>query len=146
MSFTTFSFWKRSCFALIITALRLFSSPVNAQSNWDLSMPPDGSGSANAEVTKGMCTDAAGIVYIVGVFNGASDFNLSTGGVTSPHAVPGSNDGYVASYDKNGNYRWHVVFGGTSSDMTAPAGAICTNGTNVWFTGGGKKGGSPTMD
>jgi hypothetical protein len=54
-------------------------------------------------------------------------------------------DGYIASYDKNGNFRWKVIESGTSNDFNLPSGNICTNGTYVWFAGSSNIGGAPQI-
>ncbi|MGZ4075784.1 MAG: beta strand repeat-containing protein, partial [Bacteroidia bacterium] len=133
---------KRSFLALFITAMLTFSSSVKAQT-WNLAEPTDGSGATGTDVGRGICTDASGNVYIVGVFNGTGDFDLNSA-TTSTYTSAG-NDGFVASYDKNGSFRWRTIISGTGSDFIAPAGGICTDGTSVWFTGNVNMSGAPQV-
>jgi hypothetical protein len=92
-----------------------------------------GAGSATAENTKAICTDASGNVYVSGSFSNTVDFDFGAG--TANLVSNGSNDIFIASYTSTGTYRWAVRAGGTGNDNTAPAGAICTDGTNVYVTG-----------
>jgi hypothetical protein len=108
----------------------------NAQGSWSFAAPSDGSGSAGPESARSICTDANGNTYVVGNFNGsgvATDFDLSSSSTNISIAT--SVDGFIASYDKNGNFRWKTIISGTSSDFGAPAGGVCTNGTHVWISG-----------
>ncbi|MDQ3109516.1 MAG: hypothetical protein M3R17_06435, partial [Bacteroidota bacterium] len=99
--------------ASLLLAL-FFASSLTAQTNWNFAAPTDGAGSANSEVTKGMCTDASGNVYVAGLFNGSTtDFDILGGVVTAP--TSSTQDGYIVSYDKNGAYRWHTIMTSTIS-------------------------------
>lgn len=133
----------------LIILLSLFgSSTADAQGSWNFAAPTDGSGTAGAETGKGICTDASGNVYITGPYGnngtGNTDFNLSNA-ATNTAPTNGVACGFVASYDKNGNYRWHTIIAGTSTSFSAPSGAICTNGTYVWFAGTTNMAGSPQV-
>ena len=90
-------------------------------------------GSANAENTKAICTDAAGNVYLTGSFSNTVDFDFGAG--TANLTSNGSNDIFIASYTSAGAYRWAVRAGGTGNDNGAPSGGICTDGTNIYVTG-----------
>src|SRR4051812_37321849 len=92
-------------------ALLLFGGQsANAQGSWTYAGPTDGSGNAGAETGKGICTDASGNVYVTGVFTGTSDFDLNSSSTSTYTAQ--AIDGYVASYDKNGVFRWKVIVSG----------------------------------
>ena len=118
---------------LLICLTVVFSINGFAQGSWNFAAPTDGSGNAGAETGKGICTDASENVYVVGVFTGSSDFDLNAA-TTSLYTAQGI-DGYVASYDKNGVFRWKVIVSGVGNDFGSPSGAVCTNGTYIWFTG-----------
>jgi hypothetical protein len=120
----------------LFAGLLLFTFSVKAQGTWTFAAPSDGSGSAGAETGRAICTDASGNVYMVGNFNGAgvaTDFDLNN--VTTNTFTATSTDGYIASYDKNGNFRWKTIISGTGNDFAAPSGGVCTNGTSVWVAG-----------
>lgn len=107
-----------------------------AQGSWNFAAPTDGAGTIGAENCRAVCTDALGNVYITGNFNGGgipTDFDLSSGG-TNTFTSSGT-DGFIASYDKNGNFRWKTIVSGSATDFGAPSGAICTDGTFVWVAG-----------
>lgn len=144
-----FTFLPAKAVSLVVFIfLSLFSSSLHgdAQTNWNFAAPTDGSGSAGAETGRNICTDASGNIYVVGNFNGAgiaTDFDLSS--VSTNTFTATSQDGYIVSYDKNGAFRWKTIVSGTGNDFGAPSGAICTNGTFVWFTGSSNFGGAPAI-
>ena len=120
----------------LLTLFLALSKICVAQGTWTFAAPTDGSGSIGAETGRSICTDAAGNTYVVGVFNGAgaaTDFDLNSSSTNTFTAS--TNDGFIASYDRNGNFRWKTIVSGTGSDFGAPAGGICTNGTFVWVAG-----------
>jgi GH43 family beta-xylosidase len=140
---------KRKFSRILLTATCLaatvfISNDANAQS-WNFAAPTDGAGTASTETGRSICSDAAGNIYVVGVFNnggvGNTDFNIGAGVNNAPTST--SNDGYIASYDKNGVYRWHTIITGTGNEFSAPSGGICTNGTFVWAVGSTTVNGSP---
>ncbi|MGL5892956.1 MAG: hypothetical protein ACRC3B_23905, partial [Bacteroidia bacterium] len=120
----------------LLTALFLYSVSANAQGTWTFAAPSDGAGSIGPENGRAICTDASGNVYIVGNFNGsgvATDFDLNSSATNT--YIANSVDGFIASYDKNGNFRWKTIVSGTATDFGTPSGAVCTNGTYVWIAG-----------
>jgi hypothetical protein len=120
-----------SSVVLCLHAITLLS-----QGTWTFAAPTDGAGSAGAESARAICVDASGNTYVVGNFNGAgvaTDFNLNSSFTNTFTASTA--DGFIASYDKNGNFRWKTIITGTGADFNAPAGAVCTNGTYVWVAG-----------
>src|SRR5690242_15163477 len=126
------TFSKTGLQSLFIIFLSAFSFTAVAQTNWNFAAPTDGSGDATAETGKGLCTDAAGNVYMSGVFGGTSDFDLNSA-TTNTSTTTGSSDGYVVSYDKNGVFRWKTIFGGTVGDFVNFQTGLCTNGIFVWI-------------
>ncbi|MDQ5928608.1 MAG: hypothetical protein QG594_382, partial [Bacteroidota bacterium] len=130
---------------LLITSFTTFLS--NAQGTWNFAAPTDGSGTVGAESARRICVDSNGNVYMIGPFNGAgaaTDFDLSSSSTNTFTAS--TNDGYIVSYDKNGNFRWKTIVTGTGSDFGAPAGGVCTDGTNVWVSGSANvSGGAATV-
>ena len=109
---------------------------LHAQGSWTFAGPSAGAGTSGAETARDICADAAGNIYCVGTFNGngsATNFDIINGG--SSFTANNSQDGYIVSYDKNGNYRWKVIVSGGGSDFGAPGGGICTDGTSVWVAG-----------
>lgn len=79
-------------------------------------------GTAAADYAVDAATDAAGYVYVVGYTSG------DLGGDNA-----GSSDGFVRSYDGNGNLRWSSLFG-TSASEQALAVDVDATGT-VYVTG-----------
>ncbi|MGL4597411.1 MAG: beta strand repeat-containing protein, partial [Bacteroidia bacterium] len=120
----------------LFVSLLAISFSLAAQGSWTFAAPTDGTGSAGPEAARAICTDASGNTYIVGNFNGsgvATDFDLNSSSTNTYTAT--STDGFIASYDKNGNFRWKTIVSGTSSDFGTPSGGVCTNGTFVWIAG-----------
>ncbi len=64
--------------------------------------------------TEAVDNDSAGNIYIVGRFNGTVD--LDPGPATAELTSNGSQDGYVASYDSAGQFRWAHAIGSTQGD------------------------------
>jgi SprB repeat/Secretion system C-terminal sorting domain len=125
----------RKLLALSLVLLLHITASV-AQGSWTFAAPSDGAGSTGPETARAICNDASGNVYIVGNFNGSgvpTDFDLNSSSTNT--ATASSVDGFIASYDKNGNFRWKTIISGTSIDFGTPAGGVCTNGTFVWVTG-----------
>jgi hypothetical protein len=74
----------------------------------------------------GVTADAAGNVYVAGVFGAPADLG---GGTVTPQG----RDGFIASYTQSGAYRWAKRMGGTGTDW-ASAVAVDAGG-NVIVTG-----------
>ncbi|MFN5181830.1 MAG: T9SS type A sorting domain-containing protein [Bacteroidota bacterium] len=85
-------------------------------------------GGYDYEKALGICNDAAGNVYICGLFRGSAKF----GGVTTIYSS-GDNDIFIAKYDANGNFLW-VKKAGSSGRDEAKAIQCDANG-NVYITG-----------
>ncbi|HAS40412.1 MAG TPA: hypothetical protein DCS93_08035 [Microscillaceae bacterium] len=62
---------------------------------------------------RAITTDAAGNLYITGIFDGTRDFDPGAG-VTNITAT-GVQAGFVAKYDANGAYQWAFALGSTTS-------------------------------
>ena len=73
-------------------------------------------GGAGTELLQAQVMDAAGNVYLAGVFTGAADFDPGVG--TTPQMVPqGTNDEqFVAKYTPDGTLSWAKRFGGSRGD------------------------------
>ena len=131
----------------LFVILLSITSTCFAQGTWTFAAPTDGSGSSTAETGRSICADASGNTYIMGVFNGtgvATDFDLNNSSLNT--FTTSTNDGFIASYDRNGNFRWKTIVSGTGSDFGAPSGGICTNGTFVWVAGSANvSAGAPTI-
>jgi hypothetical protein len=136
----------RKTLTILTLSILCFGNSI-AQGTWTFAAPTDGSGSSTAETGRSICVDASGNTYIMGVFNGsgvATDFDLNNSSLNTFTAS--TNDGFIASYDKNGNFRWKTIVSGTGSDFGAPSGGICTNGTSVWVAGSANvSAGAPTI-
>ena len=66
-------------FIFICLAVFFFSAlNVSAQTSRDSAAPGDGSGSTGPETVRGICTDARGNAYTIGVFGNTSDFELNS--------------------------------------------------------------------
>jgi len=87
------------------------------------------SGNAN-ETCRHMATDPSGNVYIVGDFKSAS---ITIGTTILFNTNAGSEDVFIAKYDRSGNVLWAKCAGGSSTDYGF---GICTDaGGNVYITG-----------
>lgn len=60
-------------------------------------------------------TDAAGNIYICGVYSDTVDFDPSVNGIYKLTAV-GQYDGFIAKYNSNGGFVWAKSFGGLFND------------------------------
>ena len=98
-----------------------------SQSTWTYS---GGNGSVGPEVSKSVCTDASGNIYVTGHFSNTVDLDYGAGVANVTSA--GSNDIFIASYTSSGAYRWSMRAGNTGNENSA---AIITNGTDVYATG-----------
>jgi hypothetical protein len=104
-----------------------FLVKLNAQATWTYA---GGNGSTGAEVSRGVCTDAAGNIYVIGQFSNTVDLDYGAG--TANVTSAGSNDIFIASYTSAGAYRWSLRAGNTTNDNGV---SICTNGTDVYAYG-----------
>ncbi len=63
---------------------------------------------------RGVAVDENGNIYFTGEFSGTTEFNQ--GGTPMPQTSNGGLDVFVASLNRNGDYRWIVPFGGPQDD------------------------------
>jgi hypothetical protein len=87
-----------------------------------------GYGGTGSEAVQGFGRDSSDNLYVAGTFAGSS--NLGGGAVTS---VGGSNDGFLASYNSSGAYRWSKVYGGPGLDLANSV--VSTSTGDVVVTG-----------
>ncbi len=114
-------------FLMLILFFGVNASISIAQSSWTYA---GGNGSIGAETSRGICTDAAGNIYVTGTFSNTVDLDYGAG--TASVTTAGSNDIFIASYTAAGAYRWSLRAGNTSNDNGI---AIATNGTDVFALG-----------
>jgi hypothetical protein len=101
--------------------------------------------SASGASGQGVATDAQGNVYLTGSFNGAAVFNNDPNGSLVANG-PTDTDVYIASLDRNGNWRWVTGGGDLDEDSGIPAFAggfgvdrglaIATDGVAKVYVGG----------
>ncbi|MBO9635418.1 MAG: T9SS type A sorting domain-containing protein [Chitinophagaceae bacterium] len=86
---------------------------------------------AGAETGRGVCTDASGNVYYMGIFSGANtDFDPGPGStLLSPLGLM---DVFVTKYAADGTFLWAVRGGGISQDQAA---GIALDATGIYITG-----------
>lgn len=84
-----------------------------------------------SETGRGVCTDASGNVYYMGIFSGANtDFDPGPGStLLSPLGLM---DIFVTKYAADGTFLWAVRGGGVSQDQAA---GIAFDGTGIYITG-----------
>lgn len=68
-------------------------------------------------VGKAVAVDAQGNVYSCGNANAQVDFDPGPGQALSPTGSGVNGDIYVVKYDNTGNYLWHYLVGGSSTDI-----------------------------
>jgi hypothetical protein len=86
-------------------------------------------GAANTEWGNGIALNSAGTgIFVSGLFSTSTDLG---GGTVSSY---GSQDGFVARYDANGNYVWGHHYGGTSGTDNVLYLSVGGNG-DIAFTG-----------
>jgi len=92
-------------------------------------------GGAGTELLNAQAMDAAGNVYIAGVFTQAADFDPGAG--TTPWMVPqGANDEeFVAKYTPDGALAWAKRFGGGLGDLSTQGLTVDALG-NTYVSGG----------
>jgi hypothetical protein len=98
-------------------------------------------GGVNGEQGRDLAIDAAGNLYVIGIFSLAT--NLGGTNLTSR----GGNDVFVASFSPTGGHRWSVGFGSTNYDegfslAVSPTGKVYTTGTfpyTLFFDSGDKR-------
>ena len=76
-------------------------------------------------------TDAAGNVYMVGSFDGTTDFDPGVGVVSG--STTGNYDIFVLKLDMNGDYLWVKSVGGSGDDQAASVGMDALG--NIYVTG-----------
>ncbi len=89
-------------------------------------------GGTGKDYAKGVATDAAGNIYVVGHFGSVVDFDISDG-VDSRESA-GQSDVYVTKLNADGSYGWTRSFGGVGKDY-GQAIAVDDLG-NSYLTGG----------
>ncbi len=75
--------------------------------------------------------DAAGNIYVSGVFSATADFDPSA--ATATLASGGETDIFIAKYDNNGNYLWAINMGGSGSEYVYAMELDLTG--NIYITG-----------
>ncbi|MEJ0105578.1 MAG: hypothetical protein WDO19_24790 [Bacteroidota bacterium] len=70
------------------------------KTNWDYAAPVKRIRVVLVQTGRDLCMDASGNVYVIGIFNGFTDFDLNSATADTYNAS--SIDGYIASYTKNG--------------------------------------------
>lgn len=84
-----------------------------------------------SETGRGVCTDASGNVYYMGIFSGANtDFDPGPG--TTLLSPLGLMDVFVAKFAADGTFLWAVRGGGASQDQAA---GIAMDATGLYITG-----------
>ncbi len=112
-----------------IVSMLFFTLSVQAQ-NFEYAWTVTG-GSSGVDEGKGVTTDNANNVYVVGSFTGTVDFDPGAG-VTSLTAS-GTGSGYLVKYDVNGNYQWVIQISGSDG---ASGSSICSDiDDNIYIIG-----------
>jgi hypothetical protein len=88
-------------------------------------------GSTGDDQGLSVTTDAAGNVYVSGLFRGTVDFDPSAGVYNLTSA--GSSDAFVAKYTSNGTLLWAMAFGGVGDDA---ANAVAIGADGFVYVGG----------
>lgn len=98
---------------------------------WARQIDSDSNSNISNIMWGGLATDAAGSVYLTGMFSGTIDFNPGAG--SHPKTSAGGNDAFVLKLTSAGNFAWADTFGGTGNesggDITVdPSGLIHMTG------------------
>lgn len=93
----------------------LFMMKLDAGGNFTWAKKVGGS-SFNNNAAHGLSCDAAGNIYLSGAFSVTGDFDPGAGvyNLTSH----GQRDGFLAKYDRDGNFIWAKCVGGSGEDVT----------------------------
>ncbi len=108
----------------------IFLAKYDAGGNYVWAISMGTSVSAFNEAGNGIALDAAGNIYITGVFGDVADFDPGTG---TAALTAGATDAFVAKYDTNGNYLWAINVGGNEAE--AGQGVAVDPAGNVYITG-----------
>lgn len=73
-------------------------------------------GGYNSDYGRSIAADNFGALYITGKYQGNADFDPSSAFV-SLYSAGGSEDGFIAKLDNNGNYKWVKSIGATGYDV-----------------------------
>lgn len=73
-------------------------------------------GGYNSDYGRSIAADNFGALYITGKYQGNADFDPSSAYV-SLYSAGGSEDGFIAKLDNNGNYKWVKSIGATGYDV-----------------------------
>ena len=90
-------------------------------------------GGNGSDEGKSVFTDAAGNVYVTGVFRQTVDFDPSGSTFNITSYGPGSSDVFLAKYNANGGFVWAKKMGSSSLDIGY--GLVLDNAGNVIVTG-----------
>jgi len=96
---------------------------------WAKSMGSDNS----SDYGYGIAVDKSGNAYVTGYFSRWADFDPGSGAAVLEARGTIGNDGFVAKYDKNGNYIWAKGIGSKYDDNGL--GIALDQGSNVYVTG-----------
>ena len=118
---------KTNFIALIFLFISTISFPQPPTFNWANTIP----GTVES-IQRGMVVDAAGNVFITGMFFGTVDFDPGVG-VANITPVPYGCNVYIAKYDINGNYLWAKNIPITAS--YGGGGITIDASNNVFITG-----------
>jgi hypothetical protein len=99
---------RRKIGSSLVVVAALAAAPASAQ--YPVHVWSQGIGGTSGDEGRGVGLDAAGNIYVTGVFGATVDFG---GG---PIASTGSTDIFLAKYGPDGNHLWSRNFGGTSGD------------------------------